>query len=128
MNVVISGVPCQTKELRIINLHLLDAPWMPGAVLLDDFTLSCPEVQFLPFSQLFQILWYFTRIFESFFIVSYYQTELLSYYLFILQSGVFLSACLSSVVFSILRVVQPSLQSNFRRFTKFQKETSTHMH
>lgn len=34
---MISGESCQIKEFGIINLHLLDTPWVSGTVL-DDFT------------------------------------------------------------------------------------------
>lgn len=44
-------------------------PGVPGAVL-DDFTLSCPEIQFLSFSPLFQILWYLPEILRALIIVS----------------------------------------------------------
>lgn len=44
-------------------------PGVPGAVL-EDFTLSCPEIQFLYFSLLFQILWYLPEFLRALVIVS----------------------------------------------------------
>lgn len=45
MDVMISGGPCQIKELGIISLDLLDTLWVLGPVL-DDFTLHALRYSF----------------------------------------------------------------------------------